>query len=66
MPGLGEFFAQQSAPIIGREGALAGLHQLADPALKASQVLVVTEATPVLLNRMTSRSVANPSVRAGS
>src|SRR5712691_9847524 len=42
MPGLGEFFSQQPAPIIGREGALAGLHQLVDPALKASQVLVVT------------------------
>jgi DNA-binding CsgD family transcriptional regulator len=42
MPGLGEFFSQQPAPIIGREGALAGLHELVDPALKASQVLVVT------------------------
>ena len=42
MPGLGEFFTQQPAPIIGRESALAGLHQLVDPALKASQVLVVT------------------------
>ena len=34
--------SQQPAPIIGREAALARLHRLVDPALKASQVLVVT------------------------
>jgi DNA-binding CsgD family transcriptional regulator len=42
MPGLGEFLSQQPAPIIGRDAALAVLHQLVDPALQASQILVVT------------------------
>lgn len=42
MPGPGELPAQQPAPIIGRDAALARLRGLVDPVLRASQVLVVT------------------------
>src|ERR1700742_3144566 len=42
MPGPGERLAQQRAPIIGREAALARLRGLVDPVPQASQVLVVT------------------------
>jgi KaiC/GvpD/RAD55 family RecA-like ATPase len=42
MPGPGELPAQQPGLIIGREAALARLHGLVNPALQASQVLVVT------------------------
>src|SRR5260370_26144993 len=44
MPGPGEFRAQPPAPIIGRDAGLARLRALVDPALQASQVLVVTGA----------------------
>ncbi|HJY01234.1 MAG TPA: ATP-binding protein, partial [Streptosporangiaceae bacterium] len=42
MPGPGEPPARQQAPIIGRDAGLAQLHALVDPALPASQVLLVT------------------------
>jgi DNA-binding CsgD family transcriptional regulator len=42
MAGPGELPSQQSAPVIGREAALARLHELVDPAPQASRVLVVT------------------------
>jgi DNA-binding CsgD family transcriptional regulator len=42
MPGPGELPAQQPAPIIGRDAALARLRGLVDPVPPASQVLVVT------------------------
>src|ERR1700761_3815777 len=42
MPGPGELPSQQPPPIIGREAALARLHQLVNPAPQASRVLVVT------------------------
>jgi DNA-binding CsgD family transcriptional regulator len=42
MPGPGELPAQQPAPIIGRDAALARLRGLVDPVPRASQVLVVT------------------------
>ena len=42
MPGPGELPAQQPAPIIGRDAALARLRTLVDPVPQASQVLVVT------------------------
>ena len=42
MPGPGELHAQQPAPIIGRDAALARLRALVDPVPQASQVLVVT------------------------
>jgi DNA-binding CsgD family transcriptional regulator len=41
MPGPGELPAQQPAPIIGREAALARLRGLVDPVPLASQVLLV-------------------------
>jgi predicted ATPase len=42
MPGPGEPPGRQQAPIIGRHAGLARLHALVDPALPASQVLLVT------------------------
>jgi DNA-binding CsgD family transcriptional regulator len=42
MPGPGELPARQQAPIIGRDAGLAQLRPLVDPALPASQVLLVT------------------------
>jgi DNA-binding CsgD family transcriptional regulator len=42
MPGPGELPAQQPAPIIGRDAALARLRGLVDPVPQASQVLIVT------------------------
>jgi DNA-binding CsgD family transcriptional regulator len=42
MPGPGELPAQQPAPIIGRDAALAGLRALVNAVPQASQVLVVT------------------------
>ena len=42
MPGPGELPAQQPAPLIGRDAALARLRGLVDPVPRASQVLVVT------------------------
>jgi DNA-binding CsgD family transcriptional regulator len=42
MPGPAELPAQQPAPIIGREAALARLCALADPVPSSSQVMVVT------------------------
>ena len=42
MPGPGEPPARQQAPIIGRDAGLARLRALVDPALPASQVLLVT------------------------
>jgi len=42
MPGPGELPAQQPAPIIGRDAALARLRVLVDAVPSASQVLVVT------------------------
>ena len=42
MPGPGELPAQQPAPIIGRDAALARLRGLVDPVPQASQVLLVT------------------------
>src|SRR5580704_16823818 len=41
MPGPGELPAQQPAPIIGRDAALARLRGLVDPVPGASQVLLV-------------------------
>ena len=41
MPGPGELPAQQPAPIIGRDAALARLRGLVDPVPRASQVLLV-------------------------
>jgi predicted ATPase len=42
MPGSGEFPAQQSALIVGRDAELARLRGLVDPAPPASRVLLVT------------------------
>jgi DNA-binding CsgD family transcriptional regulator len=42
MPGPGELFAQQPAPIIGRDAGLARLRGLVDQVPLAGQVLVVT------------------------
>ena len=42
MPGPGELPAQQPAPVIGRDAALARLRALVDPVPQASQVLLVT------------------------
>ena len=42
MPGPGELPAQQPAPTIGRDAALARLRALVDPVPRASQVLLVT------------------------
>src|SRR6266849_7504232 len=42
MPGPGELPAQQPAPVIGRDAALARLRGLVDPVPQASRVLLVT------------------------
>jgi hypothetical protein len=42
MPGPAELPAQQPAPIIGREAALARLCALADPVPSSGKVMVVT------------------------
>src|SRR5437899_2366880 len=42
MPGPGDLPAQEPAPIIGRDAALARLRALVDPVPQAGQVLVVT------------------------
>jgi KaiC/GvpD/RAD55 family RecA-like ATPase len=42
MPGSGELPAAQSALIVGRDGELARLRALVDPAPSSSRVLLVT------------------------
>src|SRR6201981_1213218 len=42
MPGPGELPAQQPAPVIGRDAALARLRGLVDPVPQASRLLLVT------------------------